>query len=300
MKKTLFFFLLFAPVICAQQIELNAVRLLPGTEQGGFYHPVFSPKGSYLLTSFENYQGLNRHILATNKIERLTSEPGAGYAVRISKDENTILYRKNESVQNIRYASLRKYTINSGKDIELQKPTRENIVPQFDRNTPVYLHGKKMVKSPSARPETPLITIENQKMVLYAHDGTSRTLTPNGEQASYFWASISPNGQHIVYTTAYGGTFVCDINGQHVTSLGFLNAPKWVNDKWLVGMNDIDDGHDLISSKIVAVTMDGKVRKIFELPEELKAMYPAPSPDGKKIAFNTLDGKIYIMEITIK
>ncbi|NLI71888.1 MAG: hypothetical protein GX361_04065 [Bacteroidales bacterium] len=299
MRKTLFLFLLLGQLVCAQQIELKSVRLLAGTEKGGFYHPVFSPQGNYILTTFDDYQGLNCHVLATNEIKRLTSDLGAGYAVRISNDENTILYRKYNFVQNVRYSSLRKYTMNNGRNVELIKPTRENIVPQFSNNAPVYLRGKKMLKAPSAKKSLPLITIENKKMVLYI-DGTARVLTPNGENESYFWTSISPDNRHIVYTTARGGTFVCDLDGKNVVSIGYLNSPKWLNNKWLVGMNDVDDGHKVLSSDIVAVSIDGKTRKTFQLPKKMKAMYPAPSADGKKIAFNTLEGKIYIMEITIK
>lgn len=299
MKKTLFLLLLIGQIVCAQQIELKSVQLLTGTEKGGFYHPVFSPQGTYLLTTQENYQGLNCHILATSEIKRLTSDLGAGYSVRISEDENTILYKKNEFVQNMRYSSLRKYSLNNAKNIEIIKPTRENIVPQITNNAPAYLLGKKMVKSSPSQKITPLITIENKKMVLYAN-GTSRTLTPNGEKESYFWASISPDSKQIVYTTARGGTFVCDMEGKNVVSIGHLNAPKWLSNSWLVGMNDIDDGHKVLSSHVVAVTKDGKVRKTFNLPQKPIAMYPAPSADGKKIAFNTLEGKIYIMEITIK
>ena len=53
----------------AQRIDVKSIKLLNGTEQGGYFHPIFSPQGTYLLTTAENYAGLNHHVIATNKIE---------------------------------------------------------------------------------------------------------------------------------------------------------------------------------------------------------------------------------------
>jgi len=124
-------------------------------------------------------------------------------------------------------------------------------------------------------------------------------LTPNGEDKSYFWASVSPDGKHIVYTTATEGTFVCGIDGKNPISLGKLNAPKWINNQWVVGMDDKDNHDFVISSVLVAATIDGKVRQTLTTPLIPIAMYPSASPDGKNIAFNTDNGKIYIMNINI-
>jgi len=135
-------------------------------------------------------------------------------------------------------------------------------------------------------------------MVLYR--GNSRTvLTPNGENASYIWPSISPDGKRIAYVAAGKGTFVCDITGKNISFLGKLNAPQWINNQWIVGMNDIDNGEVLLSSSLVAATIDGKVYQKLTT-SDLIAMYPAVSPDGKVIAFNTANGDLYLLNIIIK
>ena len=91
----------------------------------------------------------------------------------------------------------------------------------------------------------PTVSIQDQKMLVT--DGENAyVLAPNGDDASYFWASVSPDGKHLVYVTARYGTFVCDINGDNVRSMGRMNAPKWLNNNQIAGMQEFYTGHDEI------------------------------------------------------
>ncbi|MDR1610391.1 MAG: hypothetical protein LBS08_02650 [Candidatus Symbiothrix sp.] len=289
--------------VVAQTIDVISVQLLNGTEKGGFFHPVFSPQGTYLLTTGENYAGLNHHSLATNEVQKLTADAGAGYDLRISEDGNTILFKRTEFPKNLRYTSLRQYNLQDKKQSEIEKATREKITPAFVGNQAAYVKGNTLVKSSlrssGSKVAIPFINIEDRKMVLYS--GTKRTtITPNGADASYFWASVSPDQKHIVYTVAAHGTFVCTVDGKNPVSLGKLNAPKWLGNQWIVGMDDKDDGDFVTSSAIVVSTIDGKVRQTLATPQTPIAMYPAASADGKRVAFNSGEGKIYILDINIQ
>jgi hypothetical protein len=284
----------------AQRIDVKSIQLLNGTEQGGYFHPVFSSQSAYLLTTAENYAGLNRHALTANKIEKLTADAGAGYDVRISPDENTVLFKKTEMRNNLRYSSLQSYSLIDKKQVKLADATREKISPVFAGNSPAVIKGKALTRiGKAAEKVSPYINIEDRKMVLYAGD-TRKVLTPNGEDRSYFWASVSPDGKHIVYTVAAYGSFVCDINGANAVSLGKLNAPKWLNNQWVIGMNDQDNGDQIIASEIVAVAINGQLRQTLATPFVKIAMYPSASADGKQIAFNSDKGQIYIMNIESK
>lgn len=301
MKNLLILFAFLGQIAFAQSIEITSVHVLKGTEAGGFYHPVFSPEGTYLLTTSENYAGLKLHLLASNEVKTLTTDAGAGYDLRISDDENTILFKRTEMVNNLRYTSLQQYNLQYKKQTQVEKATREKITPVFAGNQSAYVKGNALMKTQAkaAVNSAPFINIEDRKMVLYA--GTKRTvLTPNGENASYFWASVSPDQKHIVYTVAARGTFVCNIDGTNVISLGKLNAPVWINNQWIAGMDDKDDGNNVISSVIVAATIDGNVRQTLAMPQTRIAMYPSASADGKHIAFNSGEGKIYIVDINIQ
>lgn len=301
MKKLLLLSLiLIGQLSYAQRIDIKSIQLLNGTEQGGYFHPVFSPKGTYLLTTTENYEGLNCHIIATHKIEKLVTDAGAGYGVRISADENTILFKKTEIRNKLRFSSLQRYSLNNKKQEKLIDATHEKISPVFAENVPAVIKGGTLKKMRNTASNVdPYINIEDRKMVLYTGN-IRKILTPNGENKSYFWASISPDSKHIVYTVAAYGTFVCDINGKNVVSLKKLNAPSWLNNEWIIGMNDKDDGDQVITSEITATTIDGKIRQTLTTPFAKIAMYPAASADSKQIAFNSEKGQIYIMNIELK
>jgi len=297
MKKFLLLFAISGQFIFAQQIQIQSIDQLKNTESSGLFHPAFSPSGDYLLATAENYAGLKLYSFTDKKIKTLTSDQGAGYGVQISDDGNNIVYKKNEFVKNLKHTSLISYSRSNGKQTQLVSPTRELITPRFAANKAQFVVGRKLVRNNVTITESmPVICIENQKMVLYS--GNSRkVLTPNGEQASYIWPSISPDKRNIVYTVAGKGTFVCRIDGSKPISLGKINAPVWLNNLWVVGMDDKDDGEKLLSSSLVAVTINGKVRQTIPAPVGKMAMYPAASADGSRIAFNTEKGEIYLLNI---
>ncbi|MDR1984144.1 MAG: hypothetical protein LBQ28_04910 [Prevotellaceae bacterium] len=301
MKKLLLLILFVGHYAYGQQIEVKSIELLEGTKSGGFYYPVFSPKGTYLLASSANYVGIRQIVLATNEVNTLTHDLGAGYDLRISADESAILFKKTEFVNHLRYTSLYQYSFADKKTVKVENAVREKLTPVFAQNKAAFVKGGSLVKNSNitAAEITSFINIENQKMALYKGN-SKRILTPNGENESYFWASVSPDGKHIVYTTASKGTFVCNIDGSNAVSLGKLNAPAWLNNQWIVGMDDKDDGHVVLSSSLVAATVDGKVRQTLQTPAIKIAMFPAASPDAKQIAFNNEKGEIYLINIIIK
>ena len=89
----------------------------------------------------------------------------------------------------------------------------------------------------------PTVSIQDQKM-LVTNGEHNYVLAPNGDDASYFWASVSPDGKHLVYVTAKYGTFVCGINGENVRSMGRMNAPKWLDNNHVAGMQEFYKDHD--------------------------------------------------------
>jgi len=300
MKKCLFLlFIAIGQFAFAQQIDVKSIQLLKGTEQGGCFHPVFSPDGAYLLSTAENYAGLKQHNLATAEVVTVTTDAGAGYGVRISPDANTVLFKKTEMKNNLRYTSLQQYSLSDKKQVRLTDAMRENVSPVFIGERAAFIKDNSLMKvGKTSNKVAPYINVEEKKMVLYSGN-TRHVLTPNGEDKSYFWASVSPDSKHIVYTAAAYGTFVCNIDGSNVVSLGKLNAPVWLNNQWVIGMNDQDNGDRVITSEIVAATIDGGMRHTFATPMAGIAMYPSVSADGNKIAFNTEKGEIYIIDIQI-
>ena len=100
----------------------------------------------------------------------------------------------------------------------------------------------------------------------------------------------------ILFTAAGTGTFVSDLNGKIIAKLGYLNAPVWYNDNLVVGMQDKDNGEYVTESKILMKSIDGKVEKVLSAPNQI-AMYPTTAASAKKVAYNTVKGEIYVVEL---
>ena len=301
MKKLLLFFLVIAQIALAQQINVLSIEKIKATDTGGYFYPKISPDNQFILMTRGNYSGLYQYSPVSKSLKTLNEDPGAGYKVQISDDGNTVLYNKTELIRKLRHNSLISQTISNGEKKVLVAPTREQITGKMVNSNPVYVKNRSLVKSNSVKPTDNLylITIENQKMVLYKN-GVRTELTPSGANASYIWPSISPDNKNIVYTVTGKGTYVCSVTGKNVTSLGKLNAPSWAGNRYVVGMDDRDDGEKLISSSLIITSIDGKLRKKLETPTGINAMYPSASKDASRIAFNTDRGEVYLMQVEFK
>ncbi|MCF6242999.1 MAG: hypothetical protein L3J74_16860, partial [Bacteroidales bacterium] len=134
-------------------------------------------------------------------------------------------------------------------------------------------------------------------LVVYKN-GKQHILNPFGK-GNYIWVSVSPDGTKILFTKTGKGTFICDSEGKNIINLGRLHAAKWSKDgKWVIGMNDFDDGSKYTNSQIIIISPKGINRQVLDLKDIKIALYPDLSDDNSKITFNTDNGKIYV--ITLK
>lgn len=212
----------------AQQVEVGKMtRVNTGTQA---YHPTFTADGNSILTSTEDYIGLNETNLVTGKTTVLSTEPRAG--------------------MNARLRGLTGKTVNNLGNLKI------NIV-----------------------------------------DGNEvTTLAPNGENERYLWPTLSPDGSKIAYTVSGKGSFVYDIAKRSTTFVGKYRAPQWMGNDYVVAMNDSDDGYKITGSTVMVCAADGSFSQQVT-PDDMIAMFPSATTN--KIAFHTLEGEIYIMDITI-
>lgn len=143
------------------------------------------------------------------------------------------------------------------------------------------------------------LRVDNEDLTLNLYrNGVKTVLTPHGTDVSYIWASLSPNGQYILFNTKRG-TAICDLNGQEIINLGQgLDAPVWYGNDYIVGMNDCSDSHQYTASSIVIASVDGKLRQTLTNPAEF-GMYPAVDAKSGRIAYNTLDGDLHLLQLNL-
>ena len=256
-----------------------------------------SPQGDYLLLTSSTNQGLTKFDLTSGQTQVLSTAMSAGHNVKISPDGQTIVYREGSlNDKHLRMSSLKSVNIATGESQMLVKPTRDLQGYAVDATSAVAVnkgkYNKKAIGNAKAQ-NVPVLSI-NKGQLMITINGKTRKLSPNGEQFSYMWASLSPDGTKVLYYQAAHGTYVCNLDGTNVRKVGKMRAPVWYDNNTIVGMMDLDDGEYIYPSTIVAATLDGTTQVLTG--DDTIAMYPHAA-DGK-IAFSTPAGEAYIINVT--
>jgi Tol biopolymer transport system component len=172
----------------------------------------------------------------------------------------------------------------------------EVSAPSFVENAPVYSTKLKKESLPKTNSisNVSVLGIENTKIILNVN-GSRMTLDPLGN-GSYVWPALSPDKRQLAAYEMDRGAFVCDLRGTVISRLGRRDAPSWTRSgKWIVYMEDKDDGHKLLSSDIFAVSADGKTTMQLTSTSGVFELYPQCSPTENKIVCNTANGNIVIL-----
>ncbi|HHH54606.1 MAG TPA: hypothetical protein ENK91_13175, partial [Bacteroidetes bacterium] len=261
MKKSLFLFLLLSQIIVAQNLSvLSNEKVLDSDSK--YYYPHLSPDGQKIAFTTQNFTGLYVIDIKTNKITQISDKPGAGYEPAFSNDGNTLYFRTNEYEGIKKYSSLLSYNMeNNNKTIIVQRK-RDLLPPKIINGKLIYtvkgeIQKKKIGgRNNDSQKEEILAFLENQKITLIK-DGQKTVLAPLGD-GNYIWPQLSPDKTKLMFTFAGHGTYISDLDGNILAELGYLNASKWLNNDWVVGMKDRDNGDIFTASEIFAVKADGQ------------------------------------------
>ena len=256
-----------------------------------------SPQGDYLLLTSSTNQGLVKLDLTSGQTQVLSNAPSAGHNVKISPDGQTVVYREGSfNNKHLRLSTLKSVNLATGASQVLVKPTRDLQGYAVDATSAGVVNkgkfSKKAIGNAKAQ-NVPVLSIDKGQLMITVN-GKTRKLSPNGDQYSYMWASLSPDGTKVLYYQAAHGTYVCDLDGSNVRKVGKMRAPVWYDNQTIVGMIDLDDGEFIYASTIVAATLDGTTQTLTG--DATIAMYPHAA-DGK-IAFSTPAGEAYIINVT--
>lgn len=262
-------------IAAAQVLDVQSLQKINTPENVETKIAGISPAGDYLLLTTVANDGLIRYDLATGKTTELSKAPGAGYNVKISKDGSEIAYRETT--------------------IDKNRLRRSNILRQD------FASGKRQLIAKGQRDLTKMdtkdaeltVTILDRHIALTR--GTKTTmLAPCGEDKSYIWPSISPDGQKLCFYVTTGGCYVCNIDGTNPQFIAnACRAAKWYNNNVIVGMADEDDGERLTASAIVAYSLDGQKQVLTD--KSMVAVYPY-AVEGA-VVFSTEQGETYLLKV---
>ena len=281
----------------AQLVEVNSVQRVNLPEGMLINIPTISPDGSFVVVSDVASNALTKIDLASGAAAQVTNN-GSGMGVKISADGSQVVFRQSTIGKNrLRYTSLQSVNLADGKTKQLVAPSRKlNGGVSIADNTVTAVENNKVRVNKlngSQAPATPVVSISYGHLQ-YTANGKTVTLDPQGK-GSYLWPALSPDGTKVVYYLAGRGCFVCNVDGSNSVSLGLLRAATWVNNDLLVGMNDMDNGVQITSSSIIAADLNGTRQTLTD--DSLVALYPTASADGKRIAFATADGRLYVINL---
>lgn len=277
MKKT---FLLLAACIISMLASAQILQVVSVEKLSTASHPDarvagISPLGDYVLITDGGENGLHRYDLATNKLTTITKAPAAGFNVQISQDGKQLAFSE--------------MVINADRSIthNIHQVNMVESKTQLLANHQADLSNLRLTEA-----NVSLINVDCQ--VYLIKNGKRIHIAPQGDEYTYIWQSLSPDKTKICYYVSELGCYVCDLNGQNSQFIGYdCRAAQWYDNNTLIGMYDLDDEHRTVASRIVAYTLDGKYQ-ILTGPDMI-AMYPFAT-EGK-IAFSTLNGKAYIMNV---
>lgn len=307
MRKIPFLMLVVVALCFGQNISVLSVEEITIDKSYDFSSPKFSPDGSKILFTQSGFTGLWIYSLNEKSLTQLNIYRGAGYEPLFSSDGSQVFFRVDNYENFKRYSKIVSQDVSSKEEIILVEESR-NLLPircfgneklVYTKQNNLIIHDLKQNRSlEKALPEEPVIYIENSKIAVVNSNG-KRILAPLGD-GNYIWPSLSPDNSRILFTLAGRGTYISDLQGNVITELGYANAPKWSPDgKWIVYMVDEDDGHRITASDIWAVSSDSKTKIRLTKTDDIIEMNPDWSPQMDKIVFNTISGKIMILNIRV-
>ena len=276
MRQILLLLMSFCLTAQAQVFQSVSLEKMSGSTPGDCRLAGISPDGSYILTTTLTNKGLKQVNLETGQTKLLTDNPGAGFQPHISADGRSIVCKKVTFDEKLmRQTALDVLDLEKGTQKQLRAPARE-------------------IREGNGK-DRPEVFIEDMQLMVTI-DGVTKNLSPNGidDDTSYIWPSLSPNGKRILYYVCGVGAYVCNIEGKEVKFIAHdCRAPQWYDNETIIGMNDQDDGKMLLSSSIMAFTLDGKVQELTDSSRML--MYPQCCAQKSLIVCSAANGEIFVL-----
>jgi Tol biopolymer transport system component len=297
MRRLLLFLATCLPLLAiAQGVTITSTEPLLADFGSAAYYPVLSADGQKLLFTGENQQGLNLYNFSDQKVTEITTAERAGFGAQFGKD-GRIYYTTQKRVDGLCYRSAMSYDA-------VTKSTSTIVADQRMLQMPCMVNGGAVVKSTKGTITTSgvkdkgtYVYTEGSKVIV-VKNGVEKSYSPVESYAGYLWASLSPDGQKVMFFAAGKGIVVMDLNGNVLAQLGKYEIPCWLGNNYIVAQNSKDDGYTYTSSQIVLMKADGSNFMALTAPESM-TMQPTTDAAGDKIVYANAEGQLYLMKVNI-
>ena len=256
------------------------------------YFPQLSDDGKNLIYAPTDAHPLIMQDVATGAT-RIVSDKGLPGFDAVFDNKGNIVFMTIEQRDNrLLYRGVSRYDVKKGKIKQLLKP-QHGAVHIVKGTKGLALVGES--KSRDLKKAGTVAWTQGDRLMVSVN-GKVRQLRPVQGTVGLLWASVSPDGTRVAFEAATKGVYVCDLDGNHLTSLGMYLMPCWYDNDYLVAMSNA--GNIRISgSNIHLLKADGSfVRPLTD--SKIAAIQPMVS--GDKIVFTTKAGVVHVMTLSIQ
>ena len=294
----------------AKQIETKGDPIALSHPGEYYMGPKWSPDGEQIAAGGPSYTGLYLLDFPTGNARQISGDYSAGYGFAWSHDGTRIASKISHFDNMRRSHTLVSFNISQGSMESLSAPrNRMSGIPVWtEDDAHLYLTFAEKFESFSTGSSIQALSMAQ---VNYIRDGRfqnrmtqpskaeSSEITQFSDQDHIYSYAISPDGAHVVYSTAGQNLWLAKVNGDDRISLGRGSAPAWAPDgQWITFMLTFDDGHSITASDIYAIHIDGSSRANLTESPDLFEMNPQWSPDGAWIVYDTDQlGQLFIQQV---
>ena len=252
----------------------------------GLMAPVWSPDGSQIAVTTDNYTGILVANADGSNLKTITTESGAGYKMKWSADGTLILGRTNVIENNRVLHEIKQWNVKSGESLVLVEKTRQ-------------ISGTPTWKSLKVTP-----TLEKSSVYELMVNNPAKATSQIASLSEFAGKiiinpALSPDGSKVAFQIPGHGMWISDSQGNNLKSLGKGSNPQWLNDnESLIFTVVTDDGTNFTSSDIYSINTANGNKYLLTENTNLIPLTPSVSPDGKKVVFeNAIDASIYVINL---
>lgn len=294
--------LFMAALLCvflsnAQDVKIvRHEQLLKGVESQ-CYNPVLSPDGQKVLFTQPDYEGLNVYDIADDVVTPLASDRLAGFSPAFSKDGKSVYFLSQTRENMLVYREMKSVNLDGTGMSTVMGKSRGMLHPVAVDGGVVTVsdNGRKL----KAKSNGGTYAYSAGKKIVVVKNGIEKKIAPVPTKYTYIWESLSPDGTKILFYAGGKGAYICDLDGNLVAELGKYTSPAWCGNDYVVAVNATHDGHQYETSQIVLLKVDGSYKKELTAPVSM-SMHPTASASGDRLTYNTIDGRLFLMDLRIK
>ncbi|MFZ4620135.1 MAG: hypothetical protein ACOYNS_06235 [Bacteroidota bacterium] len=287
---------MFVGVVNAQ-LSVSSIQPLPVPAVEHWSNAIFSANGHSIFMTNTEFNGIWEYSLVNKTLRQITAGKQSGFGFVVSPYGSTIAFRRTVREQNAKASriqeavvvdlrSLNERVLEQGGSVDIPFFTGNNIPATY----------RALSSDAKFNSSLPIVLGTAERGITVLKDGKSIIVDPFAG-GQYIWPSLSPDKKKLTGVEMGHGAFICDLDGKNIIRLGRCNSPQWSSDgRWVIGMNDIDDGHVITGSDIIAVTADGKKKVNLTNSPGIIELFPTVHPLSNEIITTTSTGTVLLIK----